>query len=85
MPITVAISRYGYLLLSIYLGIAGGPLTPLFVGVEFKRMFRISRPRFQRMMEDIAALGDSFYSSRYDAVNSEVASFEAKLLLPLKC
>ena len=68
-----------------YLGIAGDPLTPLFVGVEFKRMFRISRPRFQRMMEDIAALGDSFYTSRYDAVKSDVASFEAKLLLPLKC
>jgi hypothetical protein len=42
-----------------YLGIPGDPLTPLF-GEEFKTMFRLSRARFQVLMEDIQASGISF-------------------------
>jgi len=60
-----------------------GP-TPLFDGKEFEVMFRISRPRFQRLMEDIAATGDLFYLRNVDAWGKVGACFEAKLLLPLK-
>jgi hypothetical protein len=35
-----------------YLGITGDLTTPLF-GAEFKLMFRVSRSRFQVLMEDI--------------------------------
>jgi Plant transposon protein len=58
--------------------------TPLFNGREFDTMFRISRPRFQRIMEDIAATGDPFYLSTVDAWGKVGSSFEARLLLPLK-
>jgi hypothetical protein len=58
---------------------------PLFDGKEFQTAFRISRSRFQMIMEDFAATGDPFYLSRIDAFGRVGASFEAKLLLPLKC
>jgi Plant transposon protein len=58
--------------------------TPLFDGREFDTMFRISRRRFQALMEDIAATEDQFYLSNVDAFGRRGACFEAKLLLPLK-
>jgi Plant transposon protein len=58
---------------------------PIFDGREFNTMFRISRSRFQRIMEDFGATGDQFYLSNEDAFGRIGACFEAKLLLPLKC
>jgi hypothetical protein len=52
---------------------------------EFKQIFRISRGRFQLMMEDVAATGIEFYLSKKNRNNQSCASIEAKLLLPLKC
>ena len=57
---------------------------PIFDGKEFDTFFRISRSRFQRLMEDIAATHDPFYMRYTDAFGREGCSFEAKLLLPLK-
>ena len=68
-----------------YLGILGDPSTPIFAGSEFASMFRISRPRFQRMLEDFANSGDPFFTPPFvDALGEEEASLEARLLLPLK-
>ena len=67
-----------------YLGLPDDPGTPLFVGKDFEMMFRITRGRFQRLMEDIAATGNPFYLNRVDCFGEEGASFEARLLLPLK-
>lgn len=55
-----------------------GP-SPLFNDKQFYRMLRLSRSRFQRMMEDFAASGISFFSERDIG-----ASLEARLMLPLK-
>jgi len=63
-----------------YIGILGDPSTPL-LGSEFKLMFRISRPRFQVMMEDIMAKNIKFYRKNY---LKNQASLKAKLLLPIK-
>ena len=64
-----------------YIGIPELPHTPLF-GAEFKLMFRISRPRFQRLLEDVMAKEIRFYQ---DKPNRGVqASLYAKLMLPLK-
>ena len=60
-----------------------GP-TPIFNDKQFDMMFRISRSRFQCIMEDIAASGNQFYLNRKDASGNEGPSFEARLLLPLK-
>jgi hypothetical protein len=57
----------------------------IFNGSSFIMMFRISRTRFQRMMEDTAALEKPFYSETTSCNCLQVASFEARLLLPLKC
>ena len=46
---------------------------------DFSSFFRISRPRFQRMLEDFQNSGNRFYQPKYGA------SVEARLLLPLKC
>ena len=68
-----------------YLVITGNPRTPL-LGKEFPLMFRVSRGRFQCMMEDIAAsTAAPFYLNRVNASKEEGPSFEARLLLPLKC
>jgi ribosomal protein L32 len=66
-----------------YLGIMGDPtITPLF-GTEFKLMFRISKGRFQVLMEDLMASNYSFYkTSHMDGFQR--TSIEARLLLPLK-
>ena len=61
-----------------------GP-SPIFQGKEFETMFRVSRSRFQRLMEDICNTGNPFYATgKTDAVGRMSASIEAKLLLPLK-
>ena len=67
-----------------YLGIPDDLGSPIFNGREFDSMFRISRSRFQRLMEDFAATGDPFYLSTEDCFGHEIASFEARMLLPLK-
>jgi hypothetical protein len=56
---------------------------PLF-GKEFDLMFRISRQHFQKLLEDVGNSGAKFYLEKRDALNREVASMEARLLLPLK-
>lgn len=74
-----------------YLGIPGdghgdAPTVPLFDGKEFDAMFRISRSRFQRLMEDFGATGDPFYVDQpVDMFGRIGASMEARLMLPLKC
>jgi hypothetical protein len=67
-----------------YLGLPGDPTTPLF-GAEFKLMFRLSRSRFQVLMEDVMGRQLEFYQPAQKLPPSQQASFEAKLLLPLKC
>lgn len=66
-----------------YLGIAGDPTTPL-LGKEFSLMFRLSRGRFQLLMQDVMRAGIPFYMSEVTANGESVASLEARLLLPLK-
>jgi Plant transposon protein len=56
----------------------------LFVGKDFKMFFRISRARFQEMLETFASRGGSFYSGNSDCCRNATASLEAKLLLPLQ-
>ena len=56
----------------------------LFVGANFKMMFRISRSRFQRLMEDIGALELPFYNEKPSATGEPVASYEARLMLALR-
>ena len=65
-----------------YLGLMGDPSTPL-LGSEFKLMFRLSRGRFQVLMEDINASNYRFFR-RSDDDGFLRTSMEARLLLPLK-
>ena len=58
---------------------------PLFDGREFETMFRISRGRFQCLMEDFKKSENDFYSGAPDCFGHKVASLQARLLLPLKC
>ena len=58
---------------------------PLFDGREFEMMFRVSRRRFQCIMEDIGNAGISFFMQKADCLGSRGASMEARILLPLKC
>ena len=58
---------------------------PLFDGREFDVSFRISRRRFQRLLEDFGNSGIDFYSGNPDCFGYKGASLEARLLLPLKC
>jgi hypothetical protein len=61
-----------------------GP-SPLFDDTGFVEQFRISRGRFQRLMEDVAKAPFEVSSFFIAPKNPEKeASFEAKLLLPLK-
>ena len=60
-----------------------GP-TPIFNDKQFDMMFRISKTRFQCIMEDFGAAGLKYYLNTTDAAGKEGASFEARLLLPLK-
>ena len=60
-----------------------GPV-PLFKDKQFDIFFRISRSRFQRLMEDVGASGHPFYMPSVNPNGRAVASLEARLLLPLK-
>lgn len=55
---------------------------PKFDFREFVTMFRISRTRFQSIMEDIEEY--TFYKKQVDAIGKTGVCYEAKLLLPLK-
>lgn len=72
-------ARASYCIRSDYLG-----SVPRFDGREFQSMFRLSRSRFQRLMEDVGALQDPFYTNIVDSAGNVGASFEARLMLPLK-
>jgi hypothetical protein len=54
------------------------------MGSDFKLMFRMSRSRFQRLMEDVMARDIKFYKVESTLLKGSVASLEARLLLPLK-
>ena len=58
---------------------------PLFNGREFDNVFRVSRSRFQCLLEDFGNSNTPFYSGSKDCFSNDVPSLEAKLLLPLKC
>jgi hypothetical protein len=57
---------------------------PLY-GKEFSRIFRISRTRFQKMMEDVMTSGIQFHQPKKNRQSASQASLEAKLLLPMQC
>ena len=58
----------------------------LFIGKNFEMMFRLSRSRFQRLMEDISRSSLPFFSGRIkENQGRSPVSLEARLLLPLKC
>jgi hypothetical protein len=64
------------------MGIPGNPTIPIF-GCEFKLMFRLSKPRFQRLMEGIMA--EDLSSTKKEKSSSVTTiRLEAKLWLPLK-
>lgn len=71
-----------------YFGIPGDLSTPIFKDRTFIMMFRLSRLRVQRIFEDIMASTEGeehrFYASSRDATGKHGASYEAKILLPLK-
>jgi hypothetical protein len=56
---------------------------PLF-GSEFAAQFRMSRPWFCRLMEDVMASKNPFFTKTESIVGHSVSSIAAKLLLPLK-
>jgi hypothetical protein len=60
-----------------------GPI-PIFNGRDFDVMFRISKSRFQKIMEDVGNSNILFYRNRTAGSGIVGASFQAKLLLPLK-
>ena len=58
---------------------------PIFAGREFEVMFRISRSRFQRLMEDMKAARIPFFADQpVDRKGETGASLACRLLLPLK-
>jgi hypothetical protein len=58
-------------------------LDPLF-GKEFPLMFRLSRPRFEILMQAIKAKEIKFYMTETDGHGNTACSSQARLLLPLK-
>jgi hypothetical protein len=56
----------------------------LFVGKNFLMMFRLSRARVQRLLEDIGNAQIPFFINTVDAAGKQGASMEARVLLPLK-
>ncbi len=59
-----------------------------FNGKEFEMMFRVSTARFERMLFAIKRNNNSFYQHQRGTVGqtrNATVSFEARLLLPLKC
>jgi hypothetical protein len=57
-------------------------LDPLF-GKEFHLMFRLSRPRFEILMQAIKGKEIKFYMTETDGDGNTASSFQARLLLPL--
>ena len=58
---------------------------PLFIGSNFKSIFRISRTRFQRMLEDVGNLNLPFYQTKEHLIGGvPTCSLQVKLLLTLK-
>jgi Plant transposon protein len=57
----------------------------LFIGKDFKSYFRISRARFQNLLEAFGNSGRPFYKGSADCCRNPTASLEARLLLPLQC
>ena len=57
---------------------------PLFDGKQFEVMFRISKYRFERLMQDIGNSQNPFFLEFPDCVGNIPVSMQAKLLLPLK-
>jgi hypothetical protein len=68
--------NHGEALQCIYRDFLGN--VPKFPGDQFKTFFRISRQRFIKLMNDVVATGDSFYTDRRGP------SLEAMLLLPIQ-
>jgi hypothetical protein len=66
-----------------YLGLPNDPSIPL-LSTELKKMFRMSRSRFQVLMEDIKASKHPFFQRTKTLHQDDQASFEAQLLLPIK-
>jgi hypothetical protein len=62
--------------------IPGNPTTPIF-GIELKLMFRLNKPRFQRLMEDIMAADLFFYKKEKNRLPSQQSCLEAKQLFQL--
>ena len=58
---------------------------PRFNDRQFESMFRLSRSRFQRLMFDVGNEDIKFYTDNMDGTGVIGSSFEARLLLPLKC
>jgi hypothetical protein len=56
---------------------------PLF-GKEFPLMFRLSRPIFELMMQNIQQQQIAFYLTDLDRHGNRASSFQSRLLLPLK-
>jgi hypothetical protein len=67
-----------------YLGIPGDLSTPFF-GQDFKWMSRLSRPRFELMVQDVLNRQIPLYQAKKNLSVDSQASIYAKLLLPLKC
>jgi hypothetical protein len=65
-----------------FTGLIGYPKTPLH-GSQFKLFFRLSRGRFQVLMEDLTASNYGFFKVS-DSDGFSRTSIEARLLLPLK-
>ena len=66
-----------------YLGVPGSGEAPL-LSREFQTMFRVSRTRFQCLMEDVMNAKIQFYLQSPNIDPNEQTSIESKLLLPLK-
>ena len=56
-----------------------------FNGANFKETFRISRPRFEALVQSLCNTSTFWHNSRRNCFGTEGASTLAKVLLPLKC
>lgn len=68
-----------------YIGIVGDLSTPTLDDFGFQRHFRISKSRFERIIQDVGNAHIPFYRNNIAADGRIGSSMEAKLLLPLKC
>ena len=58
---------------------------PIFNDKQFDVMFRVSRSRFQRLLDDFGNSNDEFYvNNNFHNKKNKQSSLECKLLLPLK-